>query len=128
MKKEYRVKKSKEIETIMKKGVSKSNPYFIIYKYRNPNYENFRIAISVGKKIGIAVTRNQVKRRIRAITNEYKHQIDPNYDYFIIVRKGVENLDYKDFQIKLEQVYRKMNILPKQKDQHISTSNNPAKP
>jgi len=122
MKKEFRVKKSQEIEMIMKKGSSKANPYFIIYKYQNPNNKHFRIAISVGKKVGIAVTRNQVKRRIRAITTEHKDQMNPNYDYFIIARKGVEQLDYKDFKLKLEQIYRKMNIIPKQKEQNISTT------
>ena len=52
MQKCYRIKKSQEIEQVMKKGRSKANPYFIVYKYAKNDNDNFRIAISVGKKIG----------------------------------------------------------------------------
>lgn len=116
MQKEYRVKKSQEIETIMKKGYSKANPYFIVYKYANTDNGHFRMAISVGKKVGIAVTRNKVKRRIRAVSTEHKHHMNPKFDYFIIARKGVDELDYLTFKAKLEQVYRKMGIIPKEKN------------
>lgn len=127
MQKEYRVKKSQEIETIMKRGVSKANPHFIVYKYANPTNDHFRMAISVGKKVGIAAVRNNVKRRIRAVSTEHKHHMNPQYDYFIIARKGVDNLDYLTFKSSLEQLYMKMGIIPKKKNKTISTSN-PKKP
>lgn len=113
MQKCYRIKKSQEIEQVMKKGRSKANPYFIVYKYAKNNNDNFRIAISVGKKIGKAVERNKVKRYIRNVTTEHKHEMNPNYDYFVIARKGVKDLDYVTFKEKLEQLYKKMNIIPK---------------
>lgn len=113
MQKSYRIKKSSEIEQVMKKGRSKANPYFIVYKYQKTDNENFRIAISVGKKIGNAVQRNKVKRYIRNITTEYKQDMDSQYDYFVIARKGVNELDYVTFKEKLEQIYKKMDIIPK---------------
>jgi len=116
MQKDYRVKKSQEITTIMKNGQSKANAYFIIYKQVNTNFEHFRMAISVGKKVGIAVERNKIKRRIRAITTEHKHHMNPQYDYFIIARKGVDQLDYVTFKTKLEQLYRKMNMIPRERN------------
>ena len=39
--------------------------------------------------------------------------MNPNYDYFVIARKGVKDLDYVTFKEKLEQLYIKMNIIPK---------------
>lgn len=113
MQKNYRIKKSSEIEQVMKNGRSKANPYFIVYKYKKTDNENFRIAISVGKKIGNAVERNKVKRYIRNVTTEHKQTIDSNYDYFVIARKGVKELDYVPFKEKLEQLYKKMDIIPK---------------
>ena len=113
MQKCYRIKKSQEIEQVMKKGVSRANPYFIVYKYAKNDNDNFRIAISVGKKIGKAVERNKVKRYIRNVTTEHKHEMNPNYDYFVIARKGVKDLDYVTFKENLEQLYKKMNIIPK---------------
>ena len=90
MQKCYRIKKSQEIEKVMKKGRSTANRYFIVYKYAKNDNDNFRIAISVGKKIGKAVERNKVKRYIRNVTTEHKHEMNPNYDYFVIARKGVK--------------------------------------
>ena len=78
MQKNYRIKKSSEIEQVMKNGRSKANPYFIVYKYKKTDNENFRIAISVGKKIGNAVERNKVNRYIRNVTTEHKPTIDSN--------------------------------------------------
>ena len=113
MKKDYRIKKSQEIETVMKKGFSKANPHFIVYKYPNPQHDHFRMAISVGKKLGIAVQRNHVKRRIRAICTEHMNDIDPKFDYFIIARKGVPDLDFQTFKASLEQIFIKMKVIPK---------------
>ena len=113
MQKCYRIKKSQEIEQVMKKGRSRANPYFIVYKYAKNDNDNFRIAISVGKKIGKAVERNKVKRYIRNVTTEHKHEMNPNYDYFVIARKGVKDLDYVTFKENIEKLYKKMNIIPK---------------
>ncbi|MCL1948870.1 MAG: ribonuclease P protein component [Turicibacter sp.] len=114
MKKDYRIKKSQEIEKVMKKGFSKANRYFIVYKYVNSEHPNFRLAISVGKKLGNAVTRNTIKRRIRAVCTEHKDKIDPGYDYFIIGRKGISDLDFLAFKENLEQLFTKMKIIPKE--------------
>ena len=85
----------------------------LLRNYKKTDNENFRIAISVGKKIGNAVERNKVKRYIRNVTTEHKQTIDSNYDYFVIARKGVKELDYVSFKEKLEQLYKKMDIIPK---------------
>ena len=52
MKKEYRIKKSKEIEEVLKNKKYASNPYFSIYIKENNENHHFRYAISVNKKIG----------------------------------------------------------------------------
>ena len=67
MQKSYRIKKSQEIEQVMKRGRSKANPYFIVYKYANKETDNFRIAISVGKKIGKAFV---IKSNATSVTSQ----------------------------------------------------------
>ena len=94
MKKEYRIKKSDEIELVMKKGFSKANRTFIVYKYKNPEIENYRVAISAPKKLGKAVVRNKVKRQIRAILQQNESYLKPRHDYFIIARPNVLEIDF----------------------------------
>lgn len=111
MKKEYRIKKSKEIERVLKFRKSKSNRFFIVYKYKNNENSHFRYALAVGKKIGNAVTRNKVKRRIREVIKEVQTQINDNIDVFVIARKGVEELEFKDMRLMLINVLEKNTII-----------------
>lgn len=113
MQKKYRIKKSTEIEKVMKRGRSWANSYFIIYKCINKEIANPRLAISVGKKVGKAFERNKVKRYIRNITIEHLNEINPDYDYFVIARKGVKELGYAECKYQLEQLYKKIGMIPK---------------
>ena len=88
MKKQYRVKKSEEIEKIIKEKNYKSNPYITLYKKENTETGHFRYAISVGKKIGNAVERNRIKRLITAVIDNLNIDLDSSTDVFIIARVG----------------------------------------
>jgi len=94
MKREYRIKKSDEIELVMKKGSSRANRTFIVYRYENPEIGKYRVAISAPKKLGNAVIRNKVKRQIRAILQQNSSILNNGYDYFIIVRPNILEIDF----------------------------------
>lgn len=113
MKKEYRVKANKDFQLIYKKGKSFANRQFIVYKYKNPNIDHFRIGLSVSKKIGNAVTRNQVKRYIRQVFTELKEDIDDQYDYIIIARKPAAEMDYFQVKKSLIHVLKIAKVLPR---------------
>ena len=114
MKKRFRVKKEKDFSAIFKKGKSFANRKFVIYRLEN-NEQHFRVGLSVSKKLGNAVTRNQIKRRIRHILIEHKNQLVENVDFVVIARKGVEILDYAEMEknllhvLKLSKIYQEGN-------------------
>ena len=58
----------------LKKGKSVANRQFVIYILKKENQENFRIGLSVSKKIGNSVKRNQIKRYIRQVFHELEEQ------------------------------------------------------
>ena len=95
MKKDYRIKKSDEIELVMKKGNSCANRTFIVYKYKNTAVEKYRVAISAPKKLGNAVTRNKVKRQMRAILQQHDNNLKNGHDYFIIARPDILKIDFQ---------------------------------
>jgi ribonuclease P protein component len=109
MKKEYRVKKSSEIEMIIKKRQSKGNRYFVLYKNENHEISHFRFAVSVSKKYGNAVERNKIKRRVREIVSN--SEIIDHYDIFIVVKNGAKSLSFAEIKSSLEWLMRKQNIL-----------------
>ena len=109
MKKEYRVKKSSEIEMIVKKRQSKGNKYFVIYKNENHDNTHFRFAVSVPKKFGNAVQRNKVKRQVREIIS--KQDFIDYYDIFIVIKKEASSLNFNEIKTLLEGLIKKQNIL-----------------
>jgi len=98
MKKKLRIKKDKEFQLVFKKGESFANRQFVVYVLEKPDQDYFRIGLSVSKKVGNAVVRNQVKRYIRQTFLELKNEIDVEKDYVIIARKPAADMDF--FQVK----------------------------
>jgi len=115
MKKEFRIKKSDEIELVMKKGFSKANRTFIVYKYKNSAIDSYRIAISAPKKLGNAVVRNKVKRQIRAILQQNKDHLKTGHDYFIIARPDILKIDFIMMTNQMKHVLKLIHQPPQKK-------------
>lgn len=111
MRKHFRVKKEKDFSAIFKDGASFANRRFVVYRLENQK-EHFRVGLSVSKKLGNAVMRNQIKRRIRHILLQHKPYILSSIDFVVIARKGVELLDYAEMEknllhvLKLSKIYQ----------------------
>lgn len=99
MKKTYRVKSDKDFQAIFDKGLSVANRKFVIYRLEK-DQKHYRVGLSVSKKLGNAVTRNQIKRRLRHLIMEFSPQLT-THDFVVIARKGVEELDYQDIKKNL---------------------------
>lgn len=111
MKKQYRVKKNKDIESILKTHRYASCPYFTLYYKKQNETDHFRYAMSVGKKIGNAVVRNKIKRQIRAVVR--KVSVIPSVDVFIVARGKVLELDFSRMETEIIRLFQKQNLLMK---------------
>ncbi|WP_075565262.1 ribonuclease P protein component [Streptococcus timonensis] len=109
MRKSFRVKKEKDFNAIFQEGKSVANRKFVVYRLENSE-QHFRVGLSVSKKLGNAVTRNQIKRRIRHVLITHKDQIIENLDFVVIARKGVEEMNYTELEKNLLHVLRLANI------------------
>lgn len=95
MRKLYIVKKSSDFDNIINNCSFKKSGSFVIY-YRDNDLKYDRFGISVGKKIGNAVTRNKYKRKVRAIIDNYKKSYNNQRDYIIILRRSALDKSYED--------------------------------
>lgn len=109
MKKEYRVKKSSDIEMIVKGRQSAGNKYFVVYKRINHENTHFKAAISVSKKYGNAVYRNKIKRQVREVVS--KLDILPNYDIFVVIKPSSRGLSFNDIKSYVTKLVIKQNIM-----------------
>lgn len=91
MKKQYIVKHKYDFDRIINSNnVIKSKSFIVYYENNDLNHDCF--GISVGKKLGNAVFRNKMKRKIRSIIDEYIKENNNNRNYIILLRKnGIYN-------------------------------------
>lgn len=108
MKKKYLVKKNKEYRKIYQRGPSLANRYMVVFCLPN-GLTHQRFGFSIGKKVGKAVKRNRLKRRMKEICRLNNHWFNSGYDYIFIARKGVENLDYPKLKEKVENLAYRIN-------------------
>ncbi len=108
MKKAYRLKKNETIKSVLNKRDNVKDGFFNVYKRKN-NIDHFRFAVSVGKKVGNAVTRNKLKRQVREIIRNAN--IDANFDLFIIVNHRVTFLNYKQMETRLLELLEKHKLI-----------------
>lgn len=109
LKKLFRVKKTQDIESILKTRNVVRNKYFKLYSRKNHDIKYFRFALSVPKKFGNAVSRNKVKRQLRMIISQLS--IESNFDFFIIVNPEANTCDFQTLKESLETLLIKQKIL-----------------
>lgn len=110
IKKAYRVKSEKDFSAVYHQGKKVANRQFVLY-YLPKEQAHFRLGISCGKKIGNAVKRNYVKRRIRESFKELEMQIRPNFDIIIIARKPSGEMTFAQIKSSISHVLSLTELL-----------------
>ena len=111
MKKEYRIKKEKEFQYVFQHGQNIANRQLVLYIHPKPGQEHFRVGLSVGKKIGNAVERNQVKRYIRQALHELEAHIPAEMDFLLIARADIQDKSFSQVKQSIQHVMKLAHIL-----------------
>lgn len=111
MRKSFRVKKESEFQRVFETHNSVANHKFVIYQMAKPGQPHFRVGISVGKKIGNAVHRNWLKRRIRQTLLEVKPQLKSEVDFLVIARPAADGMTMADTKKNLVHALKLANLL-----------------
>ena len=103
--------KNEEFKTLLKKKKI-SNKYVTIFFGHLENKKNNKLNISfvAKKKIGNAVKRNKIKRRLRNIINEAvkKISIKLDFSYLVIAKSTMLNNEFKIIKETLFQEFKKI--------------------
>ena len=103
--------KNEEFKNLLNKR-KLSNKYVTIFFgiLDNKNNKLLNISFVTKKKIGNAVKRNKIKRRLRNIINDAikKISIKFNYSYLVIAKPTMLNNDYTNIKETLFQSFKKI--------------------
>ena len=98
--------KSEDFKNLLS-GRKISNPYSTIFfkKIYTKNNKLLNVSFVTKKKIGNAVKRNKIKRRLRNIMNDAvkKISINLNYSFLVIAKSSMLNNEYKNIKETLFQ-------------------------
>ena len=61
------------------------NSYLVLYARKNRTCTN-RVGVTVSKKLGGAVVRNRVRRRLREVYRLHEQQFAPGWDIVVVAR------------------------------------------
>ncbi len=76
-----------------------------------------RFGYTVSKKVGKAVVRNRIRRRLKAATRELLEFARPGYDYVIIARPDAAERSFAELKADLAQAFLRVHRTPRAKRQ-----------
>ena len=103
--------KNEEFKSLLKKKkVSKKYVTIFFGNMNNKSNKSLNISFVTKKKLGNAVKRNKIKRRLRNIMNDIvkKISINLNFSYLVIAKPTMLNNDYANIKETLFQEFKKI--------------------
>ena len=89
-----RLRKHAEFSNAFANGKSVANKILVLYSYRRSEADPARFGYSVSKRVGNAVIRNRVKRRLQSIMREVAPTMQSGYDYVWIARNRAAEVSF----------------------------------
>ena len=84
-----RLTRSHDFDAVYRRGRSVSTRFLVLYWFpREDTSEEPRLGLAVPKRVGSAVVRNRVKRRLRELWRSRLDSIPGGCDYVLVVREG----------------------------------------
>ena len=89
---------------------SRAHPLLLV-RYRRNDLERTRYGISTGRKLGSAVVRNAVRRRLRTVLRELDPLMARGFDVLIVARADAATARQSELAAALRQLLRGAGIL-----------------
>lgn len=104
------LKKNYEFRRLYSKRKSCANAYLVVYCRKNRSGRN-RIGYTVSNKVGHAVVRNRIRRRLREIYRLHEREIARGYDLVVVSRVRACAADYHQLETAFLSACAKLGLL-----------------
>ena len=98
---------------LYQKGKSAANKYLVIYCRRNGSEEN-RIGYTISAKLGHAVVRNRVRRRLREIYRIHEEAFGQGWDLVVVARSRTVGAPFAKLEHAFLSLSDKLGLLRQQ--------------
>ena len=98
-----------EFRRLYKKGASAATGLMVMYVHRRRRDTN-RLGITVSAKLGGAVTRNRVRRRLREVYRLNEEKLTRGWDIVIVARSRAINADFRALEADFLKLSEKLGV------------------
>lgn len=106
-----RLKASRDFARLRAQGRSTPGKHLVLSVLRVPEVEQFQFGLITTKKLGIAVTRNRIRRRLREIVREQQTHLLDGLHFVIIARWRAADADLDELRKDFLRIAAKAGIL-----------------
>ena len=107
------LKENRVFRRLYAKGRSAVSPTMVLYCRKNGRREN-RLGLTTGTKLGHAVVRNRVRRRLREIYRLQEHRLSPGHDIVVVARVRAVYSRYAELERDFLRLAKKLQLLSPQ--------------
>lgn len=107
MDKTYRLKRRKDFTQTYKRGKSVASKSVVLC-YRKNGRSEMRVGFTVSKKVGNAVVRNKVRRRMKEIVRLHQEMFAPGCDYVFVARVAAAKYPYISLEREMLSLLKKV--------------------
>ena len=100
-----------EFSRVKKEGQSKAGRYLVLATLRDPSLEHLKLAFVTSRRVGKAVVRNRVRRRLRSIVSKHGDCLDPDRYLVMIARFRAGDADFQQLEQDWLQRAKRLRIL-----------------
>ena len=104
------LKKNSDFRRLYSKGKSTVTPFMVVYCRRN-GLDHNRVGYTVSTKLGHAVVRNRVRRRLREIYRLNSSQLKTGWDIVIVARSRCIEAEYAKMERAFLRACAELGIL-----------------
>lgn len=107
MKQVESIKENYEFKRVYKRGKSNADYILAVYIFKNYKKQN-RLGITVSNKVGKAVIRNKIRRRIKSAFHEIQKDLKPSIDIVVVARTKSAQSDFSQIEKSLTKNLKKL--------------------
>jgi len=102
--------KNYEFKRLYNKGKSAASGYAVVYYMKTGKAEN-RLGITVSAKLGGAVQRNRIRRRLKEIYRLNEHKLQTGFNIVLVARLKSRYAKWHELESSVLSLFRKLGLM-----------------
>ena len=104
------LKSNRDFRRTYRKGKTCAASTLVFYCRKNGTQQN-RLGITTGTKVGMAVVRNRIRRRIRAIYRLHETELKTGFDLVVVARVRAADATYAQLEKDFLKLAKHMDLM-----------------